>query len=135
MPVYKMSLYLLWSKASTLRTDVHNSIYISLTIQERLQNFFIWGPLKILGWHTENRLSSFVMLLANIGYLKKYGKKKRGKRIICLVNFQLLKLSVASGPPDPSWCAPVTIKKTNKIISLVHMTSISDLLLTRCTRT
>lgn len=51
--------------------------------QGRLQNFFIgvaiWGPLKIFRWHTKNRMSSFIMLWSNIGYMKNIAKKRERK--------------------------------------------------------
>lgn len=39
----------------------------------------IWGPLKRLGWHAKSGITSFIMLLSNVGYLKNTAKKRERK--------------------------------------------------------
>lgn len=41
----------------------------------------IWGLLKIFCWHTKNRISSFIMLWSNKGYLKNMSKKREIKEV------------------------------------------------------
>lgn len=58
----------------------HFNFLLWCHVQGCLQNFFIevaiWGPLKILGWHPNNRMSRFIVLLSNIGHSKIMIKKR-----------------------------------------------------------
>lgn len=58
----------------------HFNFLLWCHMQGCLQNFFIevaiWGPLKILGWHPNNRMSCFIVLLSNIGHSKIMIKKR-----------------------------------------------------------
>lgn len=90
----------------------HFNFLLWCHMQGCLQNFFIevaiWRPLKILGWHPNNRMSCFIVLLSNIGHSKIMIKKREKELYAQLMTWGLTGQIWAGGWPvirqaNPRW--------------------------------